>query len=150
MRFIGGKAVKVKIKKLHPKAKMPTYATEGSACFDLYAAEARHHRYVRIDKNDTFSTGLAFEIPEGHVMLVYSRSGHGFKEGATLVNSVGVIDSDYRGEVSVKLNVPINAGVGDRIAQAMIIPVERVSFELTDELTDTERGRGGFGSSGLK
>lgn len=142
--------MKVKIKKLHPEAKMPTYATEGSACFDLYAAEARHHRYVYTDKNDTFSTGLAFEIPEDHVMLVYSRSGHGFKEGATLVNSVGVIDSDYRGEVSVKLNVPIKVGVGDRIAQAMIIPVERVSFELTDELTDTERGAGGFGSSGLK
>lgn len=141
--------MKVKIKKLHQEAKMPTYATDGSACFDLYAAEARHHRYVRTDKNDTFETGLAFEIPEGHVMLVYSRSGHGFKEGATLVNSVGIIDSDYRGEVSVKLNVPIKAGVSDRIAQAMIIPVERVSFELTDELTDTERGAGGFGSTGL-
>lgn len=144
--------MKVKIKKLHQEAKMPTYATDGSACFDLYAAGACRESWFcgGMETNDRFSTGLAFEIPEGHVMLIYSRSGHGFKEGATLVNSVGVIDSDYRGEVSVKMNKPIKAGVGDRIAQAMIIPVERVSFELTDELTDTERGAGGFGSSGLK
>ena len=142
--------MKVKIKKLHPETKMPTYATEGSACFDLYASEACYLGWGEREDNDRFKTGLAFEIPEGHVMLVYSRSGHGFNEGATLVNSVGVIDSDYRGEVSVKMNKPIKAGVGDRIAQAMIIPVERVSFELTDELTDTERGAGGFGSSGLK
>lgn len=142
--------MKVKIKKLHQEAKMPTYATDGAACFDLYAAEACYLGWGERETNDRFKTGLAFDIPEGHVMLVYSRSGHGFKEGATLVNSVGVIDSDYRGEVSVKMNKPIKAGVGDRIAQAMIIPVERVSFELTDELTDTERGSGGFGSSGLK
>ena len=144
--------MKVKIKKLHQEAKMPTYATDGSACFDLYAADACRESWfcAGMETNDRFSTGLAFEIPEGHVMLIYSRSGHGFKEGSTLINSVGIIDSDYRGEVSVKMNVPIRAGVGDRIAQAMIIPVERVSFELTDELTDTERGAGGFGSSGLK
>lgn len=150
IRFIGGKQVKVKIKKLHPNAKMPTYATDGSACFDLYAAEACYHGLGEREENTRFKTGLAFEIPENHVMLIYSRSGHGFKERSTLINSVGVIDSDYRGEVSVKMNKSIKAGVGDRIAQAMIIPVESVSFELVDELTNTERGAGGFGSSGFK
>lgn len=142
--------MKVKIKKLHPNAKMPTYATEGSACFDLYAAEVGLEGWDEANYNNDFKTGLAFDIPNDHVMLVYSRSGHGFKEGATLINSVGVIDSDYIGEVAVKMNTPIRAGVGDRIAQAMIIPVERVSFEWVDELKNTERGEGGFGSTGVK
>ena len=88
-------------------------------------------------------------------MMIYSRSGHGFKHGITLANSTGVIDADYRGEVCVKLrksdlsigNMP---NVGERIAQAMIIPVEQVDFEEVDELSDTERGEGGFGSTGVK
>lgn len=144
--------MQVNIKYLHPEAKTPTYATEGAACFDLYAAEVVN---IPVEHggdiyNDNFQTGLAFEIPQDHVMLVFSRSGHGFNHGASLINSVGIIDSDYRGEVSVKMNAPIPAGVGDRIAQAMIIPVDRVEFKVTAELTPTERGEGGFGSTGVK
>lgn len=152
--------MQVKIKYLHPDAKTPTYATDGSACFDLYAAEVTGGIIdispMKIEYsepkpvNTTFTTGLAFEIPENHVMLVFSRSGHGFKEGASLINCVGVIDSDYRGEVAVKMNKPIKAGVGDRIAQAMIIPVQQVTFQVTDDLTETKRGQGGFGSTGVK
>lgn len=142
--------MQVKIKKLHPDAKIPTYATEGSACFDLYAATAEFANILPIPTNTNFTTGLSFEIPQDHVMLVFSRSGHGFKEGASLINCVGVIDSDYRGEVAVKMNKPIAAGVGDRIAQAMIIPVEQVNFIEVDELSETKRGQGGFGSTGVK
>lgn len=139
--------MQVKIKRLHPDARMPTYATDGSGCFDLYAA-------ALVGDSEgwccEFSTGLSFEIPDGYVMLVFSRSGHGFRHGASLVNSVGVIDSDYRGCVAVKLNEAIPSVVGDRIAQAMIIPVPKVSFEWAEELTQTERGANGFGSTGLK
>lgn len=86
-------------------------------------------------------------------MMIYSRSGHGFKYGARLANCVGVIDSDYRGEVKVKLHVDFPCGfpllgIGARIAQAMIIPVPSVEFEAVDDLSDTERGTDGFGSTG--
>lgn len=137
--------MQVKIKRLHPDARMPEYATDGSGCFDLYAADVENH-----NGGVQYNIGLAFDIPEGHVMLVYSRSGHGFNHNATLINSVGVIDSDYIGSVRVKLNGNIPAGVGDRIAQAMIIPVPKIEFEWSEELTQTERGTNGFGSSGLK
>ena len=143
--------MQVKIKYLHPDAKTPTYATEGSACFDLYAADAWQTGFdITKSGRDYFTTGLALEIPQDHVMLVFSRSGHGFKEGASLINCVGVIDSDYRGEVAVKMNKPIQAKAGDRIAQAMIIPVNQVQFEVSDTLSDTARGAGGFGHTGVK
>lgn len=137
----------INIKKLHPDAIMPTYGTAGAACFDLYA------RHSKSTGNQTIiSTGLAFEIPEGHVMMVYSRSGMGIKQGVRLANCVGVIDSDYRGEVMVALHADRDPWPevrhGDRIAQAMIIPVNQVSFEVVEELSSTDRGTGGFGSSG--
>lgn len=140
----------VKIKKLHKDALIPTYATPGSACFDIYALS---NGFVSPNNPATIQTGLAFEIPENHVMLVFSRSGHGFKWGVRLANCTGVIDSDYRGELLVKLVSDEEEGgldirSGDRIAQALIIPYEQVSFELVDELSSTERGAGGFGSSG--
>lgn len=100
----------------------------------------------------TFDTGLAFEIPPGWVMLIFSRSGHGFKSQTRLANCVGVIDSDYRGQVSVRLTVDAGGGLsvahGDRIAQAMLVPIPRVELIEVDELSDTERGAGGFGSTG--
>lgn len=142
--------INMKIKLNHPQAKMPTYATDGSACFDLYCAEVLEMHSDTV----TINTGLIAEIPHGYAMMVYSRSGHGFKSDTRLSNSVGVIDSDYRGEVMVKLRKdslmakPPELTVGSRIAQAMLIPVEQVSFELSDEISDSERGSGGFGSSG--
>jgi len=136
--------MQVKVEKLYASAQLPVYGSAGAACFDLYA----HN-----DRGDgVFGTGLAFEVPEGHVMLIYSRSGHGFKHGIRLANCVGVIDSDYRGEVVVKLHhdrggfLPLLCG--ERIAQAMIVPVDRVTFVESDELSGTERGAGGFGSTG--
>lgn len=134
--------MQVKIKKLHPRAQIPTYATDGAGAFDLHA--------ISYEKGGVFCTGLAFEVPKDHVMLVFGRSGFAFNKGAGLSNGVGVIDSDYRGEVKVKYNNYIDTHeVGDRIAQAMIIPVERVDFLLADTLTDTDRGANGFGSTGV-
>jgi len=140
--------MKVKIKKLHPDALMPGYASAGAACFDLHCI-----RGAFTTGDQVFDTGLAFEIPEGHVMLVFSRSGHAFKHDTRLANCVGVIDHDYRGEVKVKLRVDSNVNAlavrdGDRIAQAMIVPYPRVQFDWADELSDTDRGDGGFGSTG--
>lgn len=142
--------MKVKIKKVHQDATTPTYATMGSACFDLYTVD---EGLVLPASAKTFSTGLAFEIPEGHVMLLFSRSGHGFNHGVRLSNCVGVIDSDYRDAVRVKLhNDRIDGGFhvvkGSRIAQAMIIALPNVGLEVCNELSDSERGIGGFGSTG--
>lgn len=145
--------MKLKVKMLHPDAVMPKYATAGAACFDLHALGGTECVYPGLPK--TFRTGLSFEIPENHVMLIFSRSGHGFKNSTRLSNCVGVIDSDYRGEVSVKLSCDssINdsfllVSQGDRIAQAMVIPFQKIEFEEVDELGSTERGTGGFGSTG--
>lgn len=139
----------VKIKKLHKDAIVPTYGTEGSACFDLYSTEDVVLR--EFDKR-TVKTGLAFEVPRDHVMLVFSRSGQGLSNGIRLSNCVGVIDSDYRGEVVVSLTKDSQysymVSKGDRIAQAMIIPVQQVVFSVVDELSDTARGTNGFGSTG--
>ena len=145
----------VKIKKVHPEAKVPVYGSAGAACFDLYAARVIGTTDDGSERTVTYGTGLQFEVPEGHVMMVYSRSGHGFKYGITLANSTGVIDADYRGEVMIKLTKRDTSiygmpEVGERIAQAMIIPVEQVSFEEADELSNTERGEGGIGSTGVK
>ena len=147
------------IKKLRPEAKLPTYATDGAACFDLYADFSDKHINVQAygveitpARPATISTGLAVEIPEGHVMLVFSRSGHGFKSNVRLANCVGVIDSDYRGAVQVKLTNdaggPFRVQHGDRIAQAMVVPCPRINLVEVDELSTTERGDGGFGSTG--
>lgn len=146
-----GGNMRVKIKKLHPDATTPTYATMGSAGFDLCAVE---EGLVLPASAKIFSTGLAFEIPEGHVMMLFSRSGHGFNHGVRLSNCVGVIDSDYRGEVKVKLhNDRIDGGFhvvkGSRIAQALVIALPSVGFEVCDELSDSERGIDGFGSTGV-
>lgn len=142
--------MQVKIKRLHPDARMPEYATDGSGCFDLYAATASDRGVWSKAGNVEFDTGVAFEVPEGYAMLIFSRSGFGFKHTATLVNSVGVGDNDFRDAIKVKYNNAIPAGVGDRIAQAMIIPIPRIEFEWADELTATSRGTNGFGSTGLK
>ena len=142
--------MEVKVKRLYDSAILPTYATDGSGCFDIYTMLNGDTDY---NEPHTYSTGLAFEIPEDHVMLVFSRSGHGFKNDVRLSNCVGVIDSDYRGEVKVKLTCDklgwgLEVNAGDRIAQGMVIPVSKVSFAEVEELSETLRGEGGFGSSG--
>ena len=145
--------MQLKIKKLHPDAIIPQYATKGAACFDLHAvSEGKITPAMPV----MFKTGLSFEIPEGWVMLIFSRSGHGFNSAVRLSNCVGVIDSDYRGEVKVKLTCddlseeipPLRINPGDRIAQALLVPSCRVTFNFAEELTDTARGAGGFGSTG--
>ncbi len=138
----------VRLKKLHPDALLPEYQSAGAACFDLHTT---HAGSVPANGSAVFRTGLSFEVPEGHVMLVYSRSGHGFKADVRLSNCVGVIDSDYRGEVMVKLTSDggeLSIKACDRIAQAMIVPVPRVRLEWADELSDTHRGHAGMGSTG--
>lgn len=146
-----GFQLRIKVKKLVAEATIPQYATAGAACFDLHSlTEGTASKEAPL----ICDTGLAFEIPEGHVMLIYSRSGHGFKNDTRLSNCVGVIDADYRGEVKVKLAKDSLGGVlnvtkGDRIAQAMVVPVDKVTFEEVDELGSTERGQGGFGSTGV-
>lgn len=141
--------MKLKVKKLIPNAEMPRYATEGAACFDLKSVEDGVLR--EFDKK-VYRTGLAFEVPEGYVMLIFSRSGQGFNQSIRLSNCVGVVDSDYRGEVKVALHKDsaFSAIVsrGDRIAQAMIVPAIQVDLEEVDALTETNRGSNGFGSTG--
>lgn len=151
-------ATKLRVKKLHPDAVLPRYATNGAACFDLHAVtDSAPGVQVLHGSPLTVRTGLAFEVPAGHVMLVYSRSGHGFKNNVRLANCVGVVDSDYRGEVLVRLacddplyslDKALTIKHGDRIAQAMLVQVPTVDIELAETLSDTERGAGGFGSTG--
>ena len=157
--------MKVKVKKIYPDAQLPEYATDGSGCFDIraYVPNVPYKGefiqvVTEVDNGDTvvFDTGLQFEIPKGHVMMVYSRSGHGFKNNVRLSNCVGVIDSDYRGELKVKLIGDFSNGEenllvlnGDRIAQAMIIPVKKIEFESVEKLSTTKRGGKGFGSTGV-
>lgn len=148
--------MQVNVKRLNPDAILPTYGTDGAGCFDLYTTETG---FVNVDEPCVFGTGLAFEIPKGYVMLIFSRSGHGFKYDVRLSNCVGVIDSDYRGELMVKLSCDdpdtseANSSCygfrkGERIAQGMIIPVAQNTFNVVEELSDTNRGNGGFGSTG--
>lgn len=143
--------MKLKLKKLEPRAIIPNYATAGAAAFDLHALESGH---VLNGKDAVIRTGLAFEIPEGYVMLVVGRSGHGFKHNVRLANCLGVIDSDYRGEVMVKLvtdsdQTALYFEAGERIAQAMIVPVAQVELTEVEDLSETARGENGFGSTGV-
>lgn len=143
----------VRIKKLRENAIVPTYGTEFAAGADLYAAV---EEAVEIAPGETkmIPTGLAFEIPAGFAGFVYARSGLASKRGLAPANKVGVIDSDYRGEVMTALH---NHGKenqtiepGERIAQMVIAPYITANFILSDSLDDTERGEGGFGSTGRK
>ncbi len=142
-------APRLGVKRLSDSAQIPTYGSAGAACFDLYAADTVA---IQPGKAGTVSTKVAFEIPDDHVMLVFSRSGHGFKNGVRLSNCTGVVDSDYRGEVMVRLH---NEGIkdflvtlGDRVAQALVLPVARFDLFDVETLTETQRGDAGFGSTG--
>lgn len=141
----------IRVKKLDPKAILPTYGSAQAAGADLYAClEAP----VTIAPGETawIPTGLALEVPEGCAGLIYARSSMGVKRGLAPANKVGVIDSDYRGEIRVVL---LNHGKttqvvehGERVAQFLITPVLTPAYEEVTDLTDTQRGAGGFGSTG--
>ena len=145
--------MEVKIKKLLPEARIPTYGSPYSAGADLYAAEQND---VVIGAGETvlIHTGIAMEIPENYVGLVFARSGLATKRGLAPANKVGVIDSDYRGEIMVALHnhgdAPQTVAPGERIAQIAILPYLKAEFSLSDSLSDTSRGSGGFGSTGSK
>lgn len=147
---INSNIMDVKIKKLHPNAVIPIYAKDGDAGLDLTATSI-----IFIDNRQiTYGTGLSMEIPNGYVGLIFPRSSIRKME-LELSNSVGVIDSGYRGEIQVTFNktlrnvfgIPVY-NIGDRIAQIIIIPYPKINFVVSDELSDTERGVGGFGSTG--
>lgn len=141
----------IAVKKLRPNACLPTYGTEFSAGADLYACL---DGAVTIEPGETkaIPTGIAMEVPVGCAGLVYARSSLGVKRGLAPANKVGVIDSDYRGELMVMLHnhgkVSQTIEHGERVAQLLITPVLTPSYYEAEELTDTQRGAGGFGSTG--
>ena len=143
----------VNIKKLNENAIIPTYGTEYAAGADLYACM---DEAVTINPGQTsfIKTGLAMEVPVGYAGLIYARSGLACKKGLAPANKVGVIDSDYRGEIMVALHNHSTEAVvvesGERIAQLVITPYIVAVFNQVDELEDTVRGEGGFGSTGSK
>lgn len=134
------KSIDVKVLKTHHNAIMPKYGTDGAACFDLHIADGKWPAY---------DTGLAFEIPEGHYMEVHVRSSTGVKKDVRLANGTGIVDSDYRDSVKLFFTgTPYPFKVGDRVAQAMIKPYNRCSFQEVKSLSITKRGKGGVGSTG--
>ena len=139
--------MKIKIKKLHPSAIIPSYAKAGDAGLDLTITTIKDESF-----QVTYGFGIALEIPEGYVGLVFPRSSIK-KTELILSNSVGVIDSGYRGELQATFKKTngldsLSYKVGDRIAQIMIVPYPQIQFEEVEELSNTERGEGGFGSTG--
>ena len=149
--------MKIKYKKITPNARIKGYATPGAAAFDIYPNGMFQELGMSPEFVDiAISTGLSFEIPEGYAMLVYSRSGHAFNFGINLINGVGVIDSDYRGELKIMLRIPrrhfeevgFMAKLADKpVAQGIITPILQVDFEEATDLSETLRGAGGFGST---
>ena len=141
----------VNIKFLDPGAKLPSYGSDCSAGADLYACM---NEVVSIAPGDAFliHTGIALEIPEGCAGLIFARSGLAAKKGLAPSNKVGVIDSDYRGEIMVSLfnhsKEIQTVEPGERIAQLVITPYITAGWNVVDELADTQRGEGGFGSTG--
>lgn len=151
--------MKVKIKKLHPDAVIPAYATPGAAGFDLVATEDVE---IRPGECKLVKTGLSVEVPAGFEMQVRPRSGLSLKTSLRVANSPGTVDSDYRGEVCVLMwhggakefdGATSNYQIfiikkGERIAQGVICPVVQAEFEVAEDLSVTDRGAGGFGSTG--
>lgn len=143
----------LKIQKLHPNATVPTYGSADAAGADLYAC-IDAEKTIAPGETLLVPTGIAMAIPTGYVGLIFARSGLACKRDLAPANKVGVIDSDYRGEIMVALH---NHGKqnraieqGERIAQIAIMPVTQPAFELCESLDETQRGEGGFGSTGTK
>ena len=144
---------KVNIKRLSSDAKLPTYGTDYAAGADLYACSSEK---ISFEPGETklVKTGIALEVPEGYAGLIYARSGLASKRGLAPANKVGVVDSDYRGEIMVALHNHTNEvkeiDPYERIAQLVIAPYLKAEFNEVDELDETVRGEGGFGSTGKK
>ncbi|MBT95468.1 MAG: dUTP diphosphatase [Acidimicrobiaceae bacterium] len=144
--------IEVPIKRLDPDLPLPKYAKRGDAGCDLIAAEQ-----IMLEPGGgraLISTGIAIALPEGYAAFIQPRSGLAFKHGVTCLNTPGLIDSGYRGELKVLLvntdpNVPFEVNRGERIAQLVIQKVEQAEFAEVDDLSETERGIGGFGSTGV-
>ncbi len=145
--------ISIAIQKLDPSAILPRYATIGSAGADLCALPAGAPVTVLPGETVFVRTGLAMAIPQGMVGLIYARSGMACKQDLAPANKVGVIDSDYRGEIMVALHnhgaTPRTVNPGDRVAQFVLAPVYAADFAEIDSLSDTARGAGGFGSTGV-
>ena len=137
--------MKVNVKRLHPEAVVPSYNIDGDAGIDLTATTRTEQReYIE------YGTGLAIKIPEGHAGLLFPRSSIS-KMALTLANSVGVIDSNYRGEVKLRFKDAMlgrTYNIGDRIGQLLILPYPKIELTEVEELSNTDRGNGGFGSTG--
>ena len=149
------KDIKVKIKKLYEDSKVPQYATEGSSGVDLCAyLEDCQSVVLAPNERRLFPTGISVEIPVGYEGQVRPRSGLAVKYGITVLNTPGTIDNDFRGEIKVCLlntsAIPYTVHHGDRIAQMVFTKVEKAEFEEVGELQSTDRGDGGFGSTGVK
>ena len=143
--------MEVKIKKLDNRAVIPTYSKPGDAGMDITAISVKfEENYIE------YGTGLSFEVPEGYVMLIFPRSSVS-KKDVMLANCVGVLDSGYRGELKLRFKIVCQAGQlmrdyynpGDKVGQIMIIPYPTIEFKEVDNLSDSERGEGGFGSTGI-
>lgn len=139
----------LKVKRVRGEAKLPTYAHPNDACFDLHTVDSG---YLPPKQFGVFGTGLAFDVPPGYCMLVFSRSGMGFNQGVRLVNCVGVIDPGYHNEVMVGLfndsGTTRVIDVGNRIAQAIILPRPQISIEEVQQFNTDTRGSAGFGGTG--
>jgi dUTP pyrophosphatase len=147
--------MQVKIKKLHPDAIVPKYQTSGSAGFDIHIIE---DAVIYPGETRILKTGLSFEIPEGYELQIVPRSGISAKSRLRISNSPGTVDSDFRGEVGIIVDnidfssdkrIPHTIKKGDRVAQGKITPVIQAVFVEIDQLNETERGAGGFGSTGI-
>jgi dUTP pyrophosphatase len=138
--------VKIKIKKLNLEAKVPTYAHPGDAGMDVVAISK-----TETEKFVEYGTGLAFELPTNHVLLVFPCSSISNTD-LSLTNCVGVLDSGYRGELKMRFrkNGEVEYAVGERIGQILVLPYPEIDFEEAEELADSARGEGGFGSTGQK
>ena len=143
--------MKINIKKLNDKATLPTYGSELAAGCDLYAC-LDSEATIKPGETMLIKTGLAIELPVGYAAFIYARSGLASKRGLAPANKVGVIDCDYRGEIMVALhnhsNIEQTILPNERIAQMVIAPYITAEFNLANELSSTERGQGGFGSTG--
>lgn len=140
------KNMKIKIKKLHPDAVIPKYAHKGDAGMDVYAISKKE-----TEKFIEYGTGLSFELPEGYVMLIFPRSNITDKD-LIMKNCVGVLDSGFRGELKFRFKEDGENiyEVGERVGQLIVFPYPIIEFEETEELSESSRGEGGFGSTGVK